>query len=247
MLNYLNQKELLSQKQFGLLPGRSTHQSLFNVTKHIYSALNNNKIMGCVYLDIAKAFNCIDHKMLYYKMFNAGFSDNVVRWFKSYLRRSQLVSIKNRTSEEIYIPDGIAQGTVLGPLIFIFYINDVISSLKYANISMFADDCMLYISGNTWPTVRNKLQCDLDKFVQWIDINALRLNTIKTKAMIFGNRNKLLKIKDPVPLQIYGKNLGFVTKYNYLGVILDSEMTLEPFFRTILKRINSKIYNLRKI
>ena len=113
--------------------------------------------------------------------------------------------------------------------------------------SMFADDCMLYISGNTWPTVRNKLQCDLDKFVQWIDINALRLNTIKTKAMIFGNRNKLLKIKDPVPLQIYGKNLGFVTKYNYLGVILDSEMTLEPFFKTILKRINSKIYNLRKI
>ena len=120
MLNYLRQKDILSCNQFVFLPGKSTHQSLFNVIKHIYGSLNNNKILGCVYLDVAKAFNCINHKMLYYKMYNAGFSDIVIRWFRSYLTRSQIVSIGDKTSSEVNIPAGIAQGTVLGPLIFVF-------------------------------------------------------------------------------------------------------------------------------
>ena len=247
MLNYLRQKDTLSCNQFGFLPGKSTHQSLFNVIKHIYGSLNDNKILGCVYLDVAKAFNCINHKMLYYKMHNACFSDNVIRWFSSYLTRSQIVSIGDKTSSEVNIPAGIAQGTVLGPLIFVFYINDVVTKLRYSNISMFADDCILYISGNSWPHIKNKLQYDLDEFVKWTNDNALRLNTTKTKAMIFGNRQKLLRNIDPSPLCIYGENLGFVSKYNYLGIMLDSEMTLEPFYKTILKKVNCRIFSLRKI
>ena len=247
MLNYLNQKSILSCNQFGFLPDKSTHQSPFNVIKHVYSSLNNNKILGCIYLDVAKAFNCIDHKMLYYKMYNAGFSGNVIRWFKSYLGHTQVVKIGNLMSNEVPIPAGIAQGMVLGPLLFIFYINDIVKKLKFCNIiSMFADDCVLYISGNNWPSIRNKLQSDLNEFVGWTDRNALRQNTSKTKAMIFGTRGKLMKIKDPTPLCIYGNNLGFVSKYNYLGVLLDSEMTLEPFFKSIIKRVNSRIFGLRK-
>ena len=78
-------------------------------------------------------------------------------------------------------------------------------------------------------------------------MNALTLNTSKTKTMIFGNRHKLLKIKNPTPLSINGKDLAFVKKYNYLGIVLDVELNLEPFFKSIIKKVNNKVYSLRKI
>ena len=148
MLYHLNGKSILSAKQFGFLPGRSTHQSLFTVTKHIYSALNNNKIMGCIYLDIAKAFNCINHKMLYYKMYNAGLSKNMINWFKSYLSRTQTVCINNQLSTVKSVPAGIAQGTVLG-LIFIFYINDVGIDLRHIRTYLCLLTTVYYICPET--------------------------------------------------------------------------------------------------
>ena len=114
---------------------------------------------------------------------------------------------------------------------------------------MFADDCVLYMSGNKWNVIRPKLQSDLDAFALWCHTNALSLNISKTiaKTMIFGNRHKLGKITDPLPLHVQGHYLQFVTKYNYLGIILDSELTLELFYKSIIKKINYKIYTLRKI
>ena len=145
------------------------------------------------------------------------------------------------------VPAGVAQGTVLGPLLFIFYINDIFSCLDHVNISMFADDCVLYLSGNNWEIIRTKIQKDLDTVVDWMSMNALTLNTSKTKTMIFGNRHKLLKIKNPTPLSINGKDLVFVKKYNYLGIVLDVELNLDPFFKSIIKKVNNKVYSLRKI
>ena len=209
--------------------------------------MNNNTIIGSIFLDIAKAFNCINHRVLFLKMAKAGFSENVIKWFRSYLTRFQHVRIGEQNSPKKLAADGIAHGTFLGPLIFIFYIDYVISCLKHVNISMFADDCVLYVAGNNWNSVKNKLQSDLNAFVNWCDQNALSLNTSKTNTMIFGNRQKILKNKNPVPLVIHGKNITFVKKYTYLGVILDAELNLDPFYKSILKKVNNKIYTLRKI
>ena len=131
-------------------------------------------------------------------MYLSGFSNNVVRWFKSYLTRFQSVRLNGIDSSIIPVVDGVAQGTVLGTLIFIFYINDVIKTLKHVNISMFADDCILYISGNNWSSIHAKLQMDLTAFVNWSSDNALVLNVSKTKTVIFGNRHKLSKIRIPL-------------------------------------------------
>ena len=87
----------------------------------------------------------------------AGFSHDVVKWLKSYLNRFQSVRIKDRLSDMVMVPTGVAQGTVLRPLLFIFYINDIVACLNYVNISCFADDCVLYLAGNNWDTVRVKL------------------------------------------------------------------------------------------
>ena len=110
-------------------------------------------------LDISKAFNCISHEVLYAKMRMAGFAISVLQWFRSYLHRTQQLTINGRLSSIIPVANGIAQGTVLGPILFIFYINDVLKTIKHVKMSLFADDCVLYLLGNNWDIIRRKI-CD---------------------------------------------------------------------------------------
>ena len=158
----------------------------------MYTCINNNKLMGTLFLDVAKAFNCINHKILFRKMRNVGMCARVIQWFESYLLQSQMTKYGDNVSNVLEIPAGIAQGTVLGPLIFIFYINDGEKVLENVRISMFADDCVLYYMGNNWNSIRISLQKDLAKCVDWTDMNSLKLNEIKTQAMIVGTGNKFI-------------------------------------------------------
>ena len=101
-------------------------------------------MFGSICLDISKAFDCIDHSRLYKKLISCGVSDLVIRWFTSYLARSQMVKIGNNVSKCKPISTCIGQGTIRGPLVFIFYINDVIRSVDYLRVNMYADDCLNY-------------------------------------------------------------------------------------------------------
>ena len=111
-----------------------------------------------MFLDIAKAFNCISHDILFAKMYQPGFSDNVIRWFKSYLNRFQKVTTGS---------NGIAHGTVLGPIMFIFYINGILKSTNYVKMSLFADDCVCYLSGNNWVYIQVKMQEDFNAIIDY--------------------------------------------------------------------------------
>ena len=174
-------------------------------------------------------------------------SIRVINWFKSYLTRSQMTKYGDVYSSVQQIPAGIAQGTVLGPLIFIFYINDCEYVLENVKISMFADDCVLHCMGNNWERVHEVLQNDLTNFVNWSDSNRLRLNESKTQSMIVCTRNKFSKLQSPKPFCIKGKDIKFVNKYNFLGVVLDTEMNLQPLCKVIEKRVIDKIFMLKKL
>ena len=194
---------------------------------HVYSALNNNKVMGMLFMDVAKAFNCIDHEILFTKMDRAGFGPMVINWFRSCLNRTQQVMLDGKLSDVIPVDTGIAQGTVLGPILFIFYINDIFDSVAHVKITMFADVCVLYSTRNNWPIVKGVIQSDFDKVVKWTLRNNLRLNCTKTKAIIFGTRNKLSKIINPEHFIMGNHRIDFVRKYVYLGVIVDDVMSFE--------------------
>ena len=191
MLGYLIDIDFLDKSQFGFLPGKSTHEAIFRTVQHIYSAINCNKMTGLLLLDMAKAFNCIEHNILFLKMENAGFGQPVIEWFKSYLNRFQRVRMDDKLSSVVPVKNGIAQGTVLGPILFIFYINNIFKCTRFVKMSLFADDCVLYLSGNNWQTIHHKMQRDFDAIIEWTYRNNLRLNHRKTKGMILGSRNKL--------------------------------------------------------
>ena len=118
VLKYLLDNQVIDKNQFGFLPGKSTHEAIFRVVHSVYSALNNRTLTGMILLDIAKAFNCISHEILFAKMASYGFDKTVIQWFRSYLHRTQQIIINNRLSTIISVTHGIAQGTVLQYCLF---------------------------------------------------------------------------------------------------------------------------------
>ena len=111
-------------------------------------ALTIKKLIAAVCLDVCKAFDCINHDVLLYKFAKIGFTDLTLKWFKSYLTRTQSVRYNDQLSEELAIKTGIGQGTILGPLLFIFYINDLVQTKGTLKINLYADDCILFKIGN---------------------------------------------------------------------------------------------------
>ena len=191
--------------------------------------------------------DCIIHDRLLYKLKAIGADDNVLASFRSYLNRTQELTYKDVTSTTVAVPTGIGQGTILGPLIFIFYMNYIIEKLYYVKLSMYADDCVLYLSGNNWDTMRPKMQEDLDCFEHWGELNNLHLNVKKTKLLFITTRSKLDKLREMESLSLYGNEVDIVKQYNYLEVILDSEMNLRSFISHIKKVVSLKIFTLAKI
>ena len=247
LLNYLTVNRIMSEYQYGFLPNRSTQEAVFELSKTMYSAINNRKVMGLIFLDVAKAFNCIHHERLYNKMYKIGCADRVIAWMRSYLCRTQIVNVNTKKSNKIMVCSGIAQGTVLGPLMFILYINDIIKSISNCNISMFADVCILYYVGNTFDPMYRRIQSDVNSFIEWCSTNGLKINSGKTKAMIVSTNTRLNNLCNKDSFTIQGENIHYVSQYNYLGLVLDNEMSLFPLYKNIKKRVNNNMFVLRKI
>ena len=200
-----------------------------------------------MFLDIAKAFNCVNHEIFDIIIANSGFSERVRNWFRSYNNRYQRVKVNNIFSDVQHVIHGAAQGTVLGPTIFILYFNAISQHITKCKVSMFADDCIIYQSGNTWDNVHSKLQFDLNNMVAWTERNFLSLNSTKTQVMILGSRMKLKHLVNPKPVISNGINIKFVKQYNYLGITLDDEMTLQPLLKHVKKIVTNRLFSLRKI
>ena len=130
---------------------------------------------------------------------------------------------------------------MLGPMLFIFYINDVVNIISQSRISMFADDCILYVMGNDFDQMYGKFQSDLNAFITWCTINSY-----KTKAMISSTRPKQKTLSNARVFQNLGNSVHYVVQYKYLGLILDQEMSLQSLFKNIKKRVSNKLFSLRK-
>lgn len=140
---------------------------------------------------------------------------------------------------------GVPQGSVLSCLLFILYLNDVVFVLVHCMISIFADDKLLWVTGDTLEECVTKINEDLDRLKHWLDFNKLSLNVNKTKAMIITRKKNINKIENPV--LIAGEKLEFVENFKYLGVWLDEKLNFNQHVRQLSNKINAKFYTLKTI
>ena len=167
LFNYLQDNNLLSSLQSGFIPGDSTVNQLTFLYNNFCQALDSGKEVRAVFCDISKAFDRVWHSGLLYKLQAAGVTGDVLNWFKSYLSdRKRRVVLPSTVSEWTFIRAGVPQGSILGPLLFLVYINDIVKDIG-SNIRLFADDTSLFIIVDNPATAADSLNTDLTKISQW--------------------------------------------------------------------------------
>ena len=150
-------------------------------------------------------------------------------------------------SDVLSVTSGIGQGTILGPLMFIFYINDVSKHIGELKMNMYADDCLIYCTGNNWNMMRPKIEDGLNSFMSWCTKNRLKLNASKSKSLLIASYHKLSSVDINKRFVLNDRELIFTGSYNYLGITLDKNMILIPLLSKLKARVVNKIYALVKI
>ena len=192
-----------------------------------------------VFLDFSKAFDTVNHHILLQKLYRYGIRGSANDWFTSYLsNRKQYVSYKNIPSSYKKITCGVPQGSILGPLLFLLYINDIINVSKLLFAILFADDTNVFLNGNDIDNLICTLNRELDKLVVWLQVNKLSLNVNKTHYMIFTPWEKK-KHKYIVPdIIINGKVLSKVSSTCFLGVIIDDKLKWDVHVLKLKQKIS---------
>jgi hypothetical protein len=226
VFNFLEDNKILYKLQYGFRPKHSTNHALIKITEKIRDALDHGKIAGGVFVDFQKAFDTVNHSILIKKLNHYGIRGEVGKWFASYLsNRKQFVSILGFESNHQSIKHGVPQGSVLGPLLFLIYINDLNRSIKHSFTFHFADDTHLLAIADRKPNVhpvhslQAKLNKDLKGLYCWLLANKISLNAAKTELIIF--RKPSQKYIPTPNIKINGKRIVPVSNINYLGVVLN--------------------------
>ena len=220
--NYFNDNFIISQLQSGFLPGRSTVTQLLEVYHHLCSSINSGKEVRVVFLDISKAFDKVWHPGLLYKLEMCGIRGNLLAWFKSYLSdRFQRVMINGQASEWSSITAGVPQGSVLGPLLFLIYINDIVNTVSHCKIRMFADDTCLFLEVDDRDAAAALVNEDLNAIYNWSKSWLIQFSAPKTKSLTISNKTD--RLLNPV-LKFNSHPIEEVKSHVYLGVRLSCNL-----------------------
>ena len=249
---YLESHGLLDRRQHGFRKDHSTSTAIFELLQYVYEGIDNRKFVGCIYVDYSKAFDTLDHVILCKKLERYGMCGNVVEWCRSYLQfRKQRVKVNDQISDEADITYGVPQGSILGPLFFLIYVNDVITSFGKDDprIILYADDTVIYCSDICLKSLQSKLTQGLEKLSNWCNLNKLTINFSKTKYEIFRPKNYNNITFPDFRISIGETVLDEVTNYNYLGVHIDAKLRFNIFLKEKCNKINLRLRqlgNLRK-
>lgn len=246
LYKYLELNNILDPLQFGFKPKNSTIHAITKLTQDILIGLENKDTTLAVFCDLSKAFDTLDHSILLNKLYKYGVRGITLNLFESYLNnRSMYVANNNESSTIHIIPNyGVPQGSVLGPLLFNIYVNDLCLCLKHANHILYADDTTLYIIGRNRKLLFHQMTDDLNNLSMWFRANKLALNTDKTNYIVFSDKHT---DTPDLELSIDNKLLKQVTTTKFLGIHMDNYLSWETHVNHISKKLTTGLYVLNSL
>ena len=226
--DYFHKNNLFYDIQYGFLKNHSTEYAAMELTDKVLKDIDEKNSSLAIFMDLSKAFDTLDHNILIKKLAHYEINGTPLEWFKSYLTgRSQYVELDGVSSNVLFLSTGVPQGSILGPLLFLIYMNDIPHCAKYFNFILYADDTTLSNIIQIPSMSPLNINDELAKVYDWLAVNKLSLNVKKTKYVIFHAINK--KIEDVVPdLDINGIPLERVQSFNFLGLLLHGNMSWKP-------------------
>ena len=249
LYNYLNINALLCEQQYGFRPQHSTELATIQLVDNIIENMDDKKNIKtpvAIFLDLSKAFDTINFNILLDKLQYYGVSNNSLTLIKSYLtNRFQYVQYNSSESNLLEMKTGIPQGSILGPLFFSIYINDIVKTSKKLSFLLYADDTSIYFNLEDFPSVDRQMAInnELEKINIWLQLNKLTLNTEKTKCMQFRKRRKVT----PINITLSNKAIEVVPQFRFLGIILDDNLSWENHTNMVTNKLSKIIGVLHRL
>ena len=245
MFSFIEKYKILYDYQFGFRIKHSTHMALSLFIDKLTHYIENGEHSIGVYLDFSKAFDTIDHDILYMKLHHYGFRSHVLDWIKSYMsNRCQYVSYNGHDSMMQDISCGVPQGSILGPLLFLLYINDLGNICQNLSAFMFADDTSLLGHDTDISVLKAKVNDDLVIISSWLNANKLSLNLSKSQFMLFTRKHFTLT---DINITVNNVCIDRVNKVKFLGTIMDDKLNWQEHITYICKKVSKCIGILYKL
>ena len=248
MTCFIDEQNVIFSGQYGFLKGRSTEHAMLDIAYKITDAIENKKLCLGLFLDLSKAFDTISHSILIDKLFKYGIRGVGLKWFQSYLtNRSQYVDTGFSSSTMRPVTNGVPQGSVLGPLLFLFYINDMPLSSPILSFILFADDTTGIYSSPTLDELFLTVNKEIENLQVWFNSNKLLINATKTHLVTFMTHQKQKYVNsENHSLLICHSSLKPTTCAKFLGLQLDSNLSFKNHFSFICSKISKGIYAIKR-
>ena len=254
LYSYLEEYELLSQRQFGFRNKSSTQHAVNLFSNCIRQGMDRGLLTGAVFVDLRKAYDTVDHSRVLSKLPLYGINVSIypymeLKWFESYLfDRKQFVQFDGVKSATQSVFCGVPQGSILGPLLFTLLINDIDLQLNHCEIILYADDAVIYCVHKTCDIIESQLNTDIDQVAHWLAKNNLvaNLKRTKTECVLFGTSQRPSK-SAPLEIKMNGHSITESKNYEYLGVTLDKNLNFNEHLEKTFKKISSRIKLLSRV